>query len=217
MSIRLLLSLLLTLGFTNAMPVDLSSISVGVADDDSYILEFIKSIKTDKVTFKKGTLKLYADPSSGAIIFTALAAMALGSVGLGASTYAAYGEGNGRALFGGVGCGALAAWLAWRAINATRHKLSNYPYIVLNNDGINVVGEKKIAWEVIDHIEREKTVLYNEWGSVIRRTQVVHLQDKFRTTLLSIPDYYLPVSLDNLVALVEHYWHCNSGSIGQAA
>jgi hypothetical protein len=216
----LLIGLLQVPWLLSGMPVDVpqalvgvAQVPVGVAADDPYMLEFMQTVKTDLVQFKDGVLKFYVEPSR----VPAFLAMAGAFVcGIGAMGFWADRNQHDHGQL--IACGSVvgAAGLAWLAVKIMQQKASdNPPCMVFNNDGIVAPGVAKVAWHDIERFEREKVTVYDQWGRIANRTEVVHFKNKFRMTLLSVSNYYLPIPHDSFMTLVEHYWQCNTGGVIQ--
>jgi hypothetical protein len=217
MNIRLCLSVLLILGLTNVMAVDIAQVPPGVLADDPYMLEFMQTVKTDLVQFKDGILNIYVKPSGAPVLLALLGAF--GS-GMGAALILSNSNKNEvvAAFVLAGGCVAGAVGLTWLALKTAQRKaFDKPPYIVLNNEGVTMVTGAKVGWHDIAYLEREKIVVYDEIGFVDDQKLNLHLQNKFRTTLLSVSGLGLPISFDNFVALVEHYWQCNTNGETQTA
>jgi hypothetical protein len=205
------------------------------AGSDAYVLEFARRY-SDHIEFVRdtngcGKLTLYANPLTFSIMLKML-----GGLGILAGGVAGIAQGwsgrdrYGRDLnsivkvayyvFGAAGCG-LGLALFLDAIHDFSLDKNKIPYITLDAEGLTRWGGVHMKWCDADHSDittrQETTSTTNHWNEDISTTtattktiRTFHVYDKYNSDLFSISDndFYLPVSFDQLRALLEHYITC---------
>jgi hypothetical protein len=156
--------------------------------DDAFIRNFVQRMGSDKVSYDGKTLILYADPGSNTNVAAVICLVVCTFLG---SAFAPF----------------LILDLVFLLVLIRNfyYESSKTPFITINDEWIEVWGDLRIRWDRVSRLKHETICTTN--GSVtISQNDVVHLCDEYLNTLLKIKDkIYLPITIDNLIAILEHY------------
>jgi hypothetical protein len=201
----------------------ISATTISVPVGDSYVQEFAQRYRSNHVEYKsdEDKLILYANPTTLRVVLEALGT--LGVTGLGGACMilagqAAPGSSDGPFMMCGGGIVlALGAYLGYKTIKDIKVKIDKVPYIILDAYTF-ICGDSSCSWKDVDHIEIEteqktssNTYHISKHFSTTQGTTItvrsLVLMDRYNSRLCSISeeDYYLPISFNQLRALITHY------------
>ena len=180
-----------------------------IYNNDNYISKFANRYDDDCVRYEKeeDQLIIFSEPST---ILTLLGTGA-GIAGLLSSIGGLFEkEWTTKLIFIGFGIGSL--YLIKKTID---YASQNIPYICFDKSGCHLWDEKIFYWTDIDKIRTETFDYYKQFyfnGSITQSydysRRYLIFYDEYKTELLKIAsnDSHLPITLDNLSTLAEHYW-----------
>jgi hypothetical protein len=195
---------------TSTVHITLHAASETTNSHDEYIQGFLRSCKSDCVTYQDGTLTLYADPSVFKMILKGLGAAASGTFGMfGIALGSSSQPREVRIFLGGIVMCALGIWLGTNVLNDITIKATNQPYLIFDKEGLSLFSKPLFSWSVADDVQLRSltNTNINEYGFITTRTRNAEVVDKYLNILLSLSDKdnYLPVSFENFIALTRHY------------
>ncbi len=169
--------------------------------NDKFIRNFVKQTQSNKVNYDGKKLTLYANPTTRSYVVL--------SLGLAISTLFWLAclscNDNEVMAIGSVITFILNIIFLIRLGRNLYYSNEDVPFIVINNKEIKIWDEKKIRWKKVFRIKSENIKKIRD-GITISNKNIVYLCDKYLNSLLKIEDEnYLPISFDNLIALLEHF------------
>jgi hypothetical protein len=171
------------------------------SNDDTFIKNFVQDIESNKISYNGKTLILYADPGSntnGTFYLTFAVCSIFGLACLGCNNKEVRVGGGLLALL----CDSLCAICLLKNLY---YDIEKIPFITITNEEIKIWNDESINWRNVCRIKNETIRTKND-GVTISKESIVHLCDKYLNSLFTIKDgKYLPISIDNLVAILEHY------------
>ncbi len=176
--------------------------------ENNYISKFANRYDDENIRYEKeeDQLIIFSEPSE---IFTVLLTVAGGLGLLGSIGGLFEKEWTIKLMSAGFGIGSL--YLIKKTID---YAVQNIPYICFDKSGCHLWDKKIFYWTDIDKIELE-TVYYKDRYYSGRTTHSYNYSrrylifyDEYKSELLKIAsnDSHLPITLENLSALAEHYW-----------
>ncbi len=181
-----------------------------VFKSDDFIQTFVEKAKNPSVKLKGGQLKLWAkmsDKERVGWIAGTLAAFIPGALFVGGSFFT---EDRvlGRVLkITGIPCLILAAviYVMWEMRSSKEGSL----FLTLDDEGVCKVGQKKLLWEDVSKIPLTALDFYNAFGSKVSEIRELTFYDKYNNIVFQLNHSdLLPISVDNLAALAQHYLDC---------
>jgi hypothetical protein len=172
---------------------------------DEFISEFVKDKNSPKIDYDGKTLTLYAEASSFQYFIAIFCLAIMGS--LEAKAIVGRKQCNDKALV-------FTALSILTVINLTglmilcrnlHFDIKNVPMLKIDKDEIVYWDKQCIKWKKIDRVKMFRTFTSN--GTYTTSCVTIQLCDKFLNPLFTICDdgWNLPISADNLIALLEHY------------
>lgn len=181
-----------------------------ITKPDKFIRKFLQRISSDKVVYNGKTLTLYktmnrfdiVGPILGMTISLGFALFALSEIGDSNSP---------RGEVVGAFIGATIALVLYCICGKTLIENLHYIYdepTLLNIDDVKITYDgKDLYWNKVDRIRTEIIRTYGEYGIEVSRKSVISLCDEYLDTLMKLDniDSHSPITVNNLIAIMEHY------------
>lgn len=199
LGIILFLFSLLPITATNQPPRKIQY-AQGAAEFEDYVTKFVKSINNERVKCEGKQLLIFQKPNDLVNLFHTLGIMYL-------LIHGGFLLFEHDSFMNLLGASMLIGSILWLYLVAkTFDTIGPNPYIVMDENGLSLEKRHIFEWADIDKILMRTFFIHYDFGSIVEKNALT-VSDKYGNILLSAGGHNrLPVSLENLKVVLEHYW-----------